>query len=136
MRVLLAAVLATAALVSAQLHTGDRSGGLSGGDRSGGLDQNGNKPFRGVEVYRKPSVKKSDPTMYSIPDCEDLEVGDGRACTQPDDGSPTGWMFVTSYHPYNGVPVVRCGQEDGGPVLPCVWTKHRNKQDGFNYFVK
>jgi hypothetical protein len=115
MKVLLAAVLATASLLSSQLHTG----GLSQGE--------GKETFTGVKVWKH----RSDPKMVSLPDCEDV---DQTPCITYDSGS---WRRVTSYEPYTATKVVPCGQEDGGPVLPCVWTKHKNlRTNGWNYFTK
>jgi hypothetical protein len=74
----------------------------------------------------------SSPMMFSVPECEDIEVGDARACVTPDDGK---WYIVRSFSPYTATEIVECGAEDGGPVLPCVWSKHRNRQGEYNYFV-
>lgn len=112
---LLAAVLATAALLSTQHHT----------------HLSGRSVDRMLPMPESVGPRESDPVMFSVPECEDLEVGDARACVQPDDGE---WMFVISFRPYTAQEILECRSEDGGPTLPCIWTVRRNQQGGYNYF--
>lgn len=79
-----------------------------------------------------------DPEMRSIRDCEDLREADGvtrsNPCMTYDEGA---WRLVSSYAPYTAEKVVPCKAEDGGPILPCVWTQRRNaRTNGWNYFTK
>jgi hypothetical protein len=89
-------------------------------------------------VHPVPATTAGDPEMTSIHDCEDLEASTPVTASEPcmtyDEGE---WRVVRSYAPYTAEAVAECGAEDGGPILPCVWTKHRNKRtNGWNYFTK
>jgi hypothetical protein len=122
MKVLLAAVLATASLLTAQLHTG----GVT--QRETRSEAN-----RGVQSRIPHGTAISDPRMHSLPDCED----EGRTPCLTFDDVPGGWIIIKSYDPYKRSGIIKeCGAEDGGPVLPCVWAKHKNRKGEWNYFTK
>lgn len=70
-----------------------------------------------------------DPYSLTIRDCES-DAG-GFPCVTMDDGAGAlSWVVVWSTDPYRADRIAPCAAEDGGPVLPCVWTKRPERLSG------
>lgn len=74
--------------------------------------------------HNNPSVRKADPNMSRMVNCEDYDI---QPCWTYDEGS---YRIVLSYEPYKSVKLSLCAKEDGGPKLPCVWKRNNRVEKG------
>jgi hypothetical protein len=123
MKVLLAAVLATASLLSSQHHT---SGVTEG---KGALVQHPRtEANRGVQsrIPHGSAIR-----VKSLPDCED----EGKTPCLTVDDVPGGWVIVKSYDPYATSKLIKeCNRTKTN--RPCVDGKHRNRHNEWTLYTK
>lgn len=90
----------------------------------------GNVPAKATESHADsrsvitPRASKGEPAMMRMVNCEEYDV---QPCYTYDEGA---WRMVTSYNPYRAVRLYVCKAEDGGPKLPCIWTKKNRVAKG------
>ena len=88
-------------------------------------------PTRTYPVARTPM---REPLMMRMVNCEDYDI---QPCYTYDEGA---WRMVMSYSPYKAVKLSKCKEEDGGPILPCIWKDNNRVKKGQpvtrNVFVK
>lgn len=76
-------------------------------------------------VTHTPASKAArEPLMARMVNCEDYDI---QPCYTYDDGA---WRMVLSYTPYKSVKLNRCKEEDGGPILPCIWKDNNRVKKG------
>lgn len=83
---------------------------------------------RSTGTYTVPTKVASqsvrEPLMARMVNCEDYDV---QPCYTYDEGS---YRMVLSYAPYKAVKLSMCKEEDGGPVLPCIWKDNNRVKKG------